>query len=481
MAVNAVHKQYADMQEKWKKCRVVVEGEDAVKAAGSLFLPMLSGQSGGEYAAYKMRALFYGATGRTLDGLLGAIFRREPVLTPAEGRVTEELKSVTQDYLTARDFATEAVFEVLALGRFGILVDAPQGGGTPYLAPYTAESIINWQTEATETGQKLTRVVLEEKYTTEGSDEFMPKDEIQYRVLEIVDSKYQQRVFRKSNVGTEDEGFVEISELTVWPTVAGAALDTIPFYFINPFNQSTTVFNPPLLSLVNVNLSHYRSSADLEHGRHFTGLPTAWVAGFTSNTLLHIGSSIAWVSEDPNAKAGFLEFTGQGLQSLENALKEKQDMMAVLGARMLEDPKKAVEAADTLETRYRGENSVLSTVSNTVSMVLSKVFTQLLAWRGVKKDVVYTLNKDFISSRLSFQEVQALMAAWQSGGMSWDVLFFNFQRGELYPEDMTKEEEANRIGTAPPPMALGKPQPGTGTGGGVDDEEDKEDGVINPS
>ena len=451
MPVNTPCNHYKKNKDKWFKCRTAAAGEDAVKEAGVSILPALTEQNGVEYNAYKGRALFYGATGRTVDGLLGAIFRKSPQIEQKQGRIKEELKSVTPDYQDCDNFASQMVYEILICGRVGVLVDAPANdAGKAYLATYQTESIINWRLQDTGRGLALSLVVLEEEYDEAGDDQFVTETKQQYRVLELTeDGVYQQRVFRAHVAGErkEDENteYAEVEDATVIPQVGGRALDYIPFMFVNAVDTTTRIYDAPILALANVNFSHYRSSADLEHGRHFTGLPTAWVAGFDKKDVLRIGSQIAWISEDSDAHAGYLEFTGQGLGSLENALKEKQEMMAVLGARMLEDTKKVVESDKTLSTRYRGENNVLSSIAKTASGALSTLFTWLMEWRGISTKITVQLNTDFINDRLSAKEVKELMESWQGGSFSWEVLFYNYKRGEVYPEDIDMEEEKNRM------------------------------------
>jgi hypothetical protein len=65
----------------------VLKGEDAVKAAGTRYLPRLDSQSEEEYAAYKERASFFGATPRTLEEYLDLVFRRAPVTSIGSGEL----------------------------------------------------------------------------------------------------------------------------------------------------------------------------------------------------------------------------------------------------------------------------------------------------------------------------------------------------------------------------------------------------------
>ena len=83
MSVSTTHPEYDLYAPKWRKVRVSIAGEEAVKEAGSEFLPILIGQTSEGYNGYKMRAMFYGASARTVQGLTGAIFRKPPeVLFP---------------------------------------------------------------------------------------------------------------------------------------------------------------------------------------------------------------------------------------------------------------------------------------------------------------------------------------------------------------------------------------------------------------
>ena len=119
--------------------------------------------------------------------------------------------------------------------------------------------------------------------------------------------------------------------------------------------------------------------------------------------------------------------------------------MAVLGARLLEDQKKAVETADAIRLRHSGENSLLATIADTVSRGLTVALTWLAEWQSAAGDVSVQLNKDFVDVAMTPQEITAMVAAWQSGGISRETLFYNLQRGEVIPAERTFEEEVELI------------------------------------
>lgn len=158
MPVDTKHSEYTAMLPRWTRCRTVVDGQDAVHAAGVRYLPKLAGQDEAEYDAYKARALFYNATGRTQEGLLGMVFRKQPEVT-LPGTLKPMLEDTDLAGTPVDTFIEAVTKEVIEVTRVGVLVDHPVVEGAsltvgqaqlsgirPYLSIYKAESIINWQT-----------------------------------------------------------------------------------------------------------------------------------------------------------------------------------------------------------------------------------------------------------------------------------------------------------------------------------------------
>jgi hypothetical protein len=301
----------------------------------------------------------------------------------------------------------------------------------PFLRWYSAESIINWRTSYINGSETLTLVVLREAAEVY-QDEFTSEEVIRYRVLDLTERGYRVRMI--------DDNNELLSE--VYPLELGQPMRYIPFTVLGANSASTTVQKPPLLDLVDTNLAHYRNSADYEHGLHFTGLPTPYVAGvqLAEGQTLSIGSMTAWVFPDPSAKAEYLEFKGDGLKTLQQALKDKEQRMAVLGARMLADDKRTAEAFGTIELRTAGERSVLASISRSASDAIERALNWMAEWVGAPQDAEFNLNTDFGAARMAPQMVSALLGAYQGDAMPLSVLFDNFQRGELIAPSMEFEE-----------------------------------------
>jgi hypothetical protein len=448
MPVTTQHAQYSAIQEDWGACRDAAAGSKAIKAQGERYLPKLSGMSDDEYLAYKTRALWYGATGRTIQGMAGCIFRKPPMFEVPDA-LTPDLKDITLTGMPLEDFSRTIIREVLEVGRFGVLVDMgrdvqPQDGRTvprPYWVGYRAEQIINWATTHRDGDTVLSMVVLQETHATPDPDDpFTDKQETQYRVLWLQAGQYRIDLYRKIQGQAERETWA-IAE-TITPMFRGQPLPYIPFQFFNACDISPAVERPPLLDLADLNLSHYRNSADHEHGIHFTALPTPWVAGFPTDTVLKIGSSVAWVSNDVNAKAGMLEYTGDGLGTLERSMDRKERLMAVLGARMLEEQKRAAESADSQRIRGAGEHSVLADMSRAVSSGITNALRWHAWWTGADQDAVTaSLNQEFVEAAMGPAELAELLKAWQGGAIAHETLYHNLERGGLTRPDVPFEEE----------------------------------------
>ncbi len=459
MKIDQHHPEYTAAQAKWRRARDVVAGQDAVHAAGETYLPRLKDQTNEEYRAYKERATFFGATKRTVQALHGMIFRKAPTDTLGDSDAAEALRQdVTLSGVSLADFAADATRETLEVGRCAVLVDFPPIGAErvtvaqaqaigaqPFMVLYKAESVINWRFQRINNRHTLTMVVLSEMREIM-VNEYETQSENIIRVLILRGGVYTQEVWTKPKDATE----WVLTESMV-PMMRGAVMNFIPFQFIGAETCDGCVNEPPLLDLVDLNISHYKSTADVEHGAHFAGLPTAVVSGYSAqeNEKLYIGSATAWVFPDPAAKASFLEFTGQGLTALETRIKAKEMQMAVTGARMLAPDKAAAEATRTLEIRQSGEVSALAAMANNIGHALSNCLTWLVTWAGVGTEAKIGLNTDYMVQSLSAQEITALVGAWQSGAISGQTLFYNLKQGEMIEQGVTFEDEEARIGDAP--------------------------------
>lgn len=461
--VTAPHPAYERMLPPWQMCIDAAEGEIAVHLAGTKYLPKLKGEKDDAYTARKNRTPFFNATWRTISGLKGMMFRKSPQRNVPAGI---ELYMLDVDMAgTPLDlFVQHLAEEVLTVGRAGVLVDYPRVetegmtvamaaamGVRPMLQMYKAADIINWKCGRINGVMQLVLVVLREDAVIEGKDEFDHASENRYRVLDLVNGAYRQRVYRSA--GGKDE---QIGE-DIFPQMGGRSMTSIPFVIFGADKLGADVESPPLLDLATMNFKHYTVSADYEHGCHFSGLPTLFVFGLNPDTdnPIYIGGPAANCVPDASGSAVYAQVQG-GFEALQHNLESKEHQMAVLGARMLEQQKNAVESAEGQSQRVNGEASMLAALANVLSMGMERCLSIFAQWAGAAGDVIYRINTDYLPVSLGAQELLALVTAWQSGAISQETLYHNLQAGEIIQEGVTFEEEQERIASrAPALLGLG--------------------------
>lgn len=438
MPVSSQHPDYEARKPSWIKCRDAYDGSESIKAAGVAYLPRLSEQSTEDYAAYKHRALFYSITSKTLAALVGMASAKPPIC-----KYPEELKPYFADDsgVQFHEILSQALTEDLLMGRFGVFIDRPETGGPPTLAGYAAESIINWRTDAQ---GDPTMVVLEESILVQDpQDAFKLVKSCQYRhLLLVANPDLAKTLMYVQDLYDADDKFVR----RIVPTNTGKVMDYIPFYVVNPYGLGFAMQKPPVIDIVDINISHYCTSADLEHGRHYTGLPVPVVSGVDASTTLRIGSMTAWVLPDPNARATYLEFTGQGLISLEKALSEKQSQLASLSARLIGQSSNGSEAAETVRLRYMSETASLAAVVRAIEALMNRIYKCLAKMEDLNPDEVsIKMDKEFLDSRMSANDLRETVKAFIEGGISAETLVYNLRRGDVLPPDREDSAELAAI------------------------------------
>jgi hypothetical protein len=260
-------------------------------------------------------------------------------------------------------------------------------------------------------------------------DMFTPNIVHQYRALYLgSDMIYHQQLYRE-NPNKKDDYIAYGPEIT--PMRRGVPLNYIPFVFINSTGITVDLEEPILKDLADVNIGHWRNSVDHEYGLHLVALPTPWASGLKAatgeNDKIQLGPSVVWELE-LQGQAGMLEFTGEGLKAIESAMEDKKKQMATLGARLLEDGPAAntAETATGVKLRHSGDHATLRTVASVLEQGLTAVLQMMAWWEGgsdfyTEEPVVVELNKDYLNTRASAQEVTAMLTALQAGEISFET------------------------------------------------------------
>ena len=455
--VDHQHPLYEELKPSWDQVNDCIKGERQVKKKKDIYLPKpnpsdVSAENETRYKQYLTRAVFYNVTARTLSGLVGQVFSKDPVL-----EVPPLLDSIIEDSdgsgVSLVQQSKCVLGHVLANGRAGLFVDYPtvegvatrqdqlDGSIRPNILHYDAPSIINWRSERVGAKNRLTLIVLSETYV-DSDDGFKEEIVEQFRVLRLVEGIYQVQIYRRSTAqGSGAYGLVE--EFT--PTSAqGVVLTEIPFQFIGWENNDEEPDLPPLYDLSVLNLAHYRNSADYEEASYIVGQPTPFMTGLDQSWVddvlqgqIHLGSRAA-VPLPEGGSMGLIQASANSMPK--EAMDTKERQMVALGAKLVEQ-RNVQRTATEAGLENASETSVLASAANNTAEAFRKSLKWCMQFIGTDGEIEFELHTDFNIYKLDPQQQQALLSLWQNDVLTWDELRDNLKKASIaeLPNDEARD------------------------------------------
>lgn len=462
MPVDTTNPTYDLYKNEWIKTRDACKGSVAVKDKKAQYLPVPDadtnpmGTDSIRYKQYIKRAVYTNFTGRTKNALVGAAFRKTPIIELPDG-LEYLIDDATGDGLSLEQLAKDELANLLETGRSLLLVDYPQTKKglsaeevsildlSATIIPYTAETVINWKTSIFAGRSLLTLVVLEEAYI-DSSDEFGHESKTQYRVLRLDEQGYSQQLYR------DDKPYTEM----FYPKKAdGSTFDYIPVTFVGSQNNDTTIDNAPLSDIADVNMAHYCNSADYEESCFITGQPTLFIT--------HSLTQEQWSEYNPKgikigSRAGHvLGETGSAnlLQANPNnlvmeAMKAKEQQMVAIGARIITD-RGNNETAEGARIRFASENSVLGDIVGNLSSAIKSCIYWCGEFMGIDTDdCVFTINREFYDKMVDPQTIMSLVTLLDRQIVSSQDIFDRLKAGGLIDAERKLEDVQDEVGDLSP-------------------------------
>jgi hypothetical protein len=470
--------------------RDAIAGEPTVKEARTKYLPMpnasdQSKENKARYDAYIARAVFYNVARRTLFGLIGQVFMRDPVVkVPA--LLNPLVANATGSGINLTQLSKKAVSLNLAYSRAGILVDYPttegQGGASvaeleagkirPTLYVYAPTEIINWRTIDRGAEEVLSLVVIFETWCVQ-DDGFEMKNSGQFRVLRLDEEGYYvHEIWREPNPTKADgtkipRGNYQLHEVFKPTDANGNRLDEIPFMFMGSENNDVNPDNPNFYDLASLNLAHYRNSADYEESCYVVGQPTPVLTGLTEEWVNNVlKGTVAFGSRGgiplpTGADAKLLQAEPNTM--LKEAMDTKERQMVALGAKLVEQ-KEVQRTATEAELEAASEGSTLSSATKNVSAAFEWALKWAARWIGAgDAGVKFELNTDFDIARMTPDERRQIIEEWQKGAITFTEMRTGLRKAGIATEDDAKAKADIAKDTAEA-MALAMPanEPGDG-------------------
>lgn len=414
----ASHSAYTERVKRWET-NLDAASEDGVKSKGEIYLKKPSSDwDADDYTHYLDRAIFFNIVSSTLDSLLGFALNKEPKL-----ELSPEIKGMAEkmgDGSTFPQHARNAIWNLLVLGRVGLLVDYPvkvegetrsaASKAQPKITVYPATSIVNWQEQIIDGETKLTMVSLKEARFKPDIDPFAPQTIDTRLIYMLIEGKCFFAYFDVE--GGQEPAFYPVLDFR------GVQLEEIPFYFVGTVNNTARIDeaeqSAPVSALVDLNISHYKSTADHEDTIWLAGQATLVISGYNPISAenpsgdakaIKTGSRTAILLEQ-GGTASLLQAAGNSMAF--EWMQAKVAMMAMIGAKIIQ-PNPALRTATEVNSENAKQYSVLSLLVKNLQDSYVKAFNMACIFQSgnysAKNEVVFDssymdqgVNGDVISN-----------------------------------------------------------------------------------
>ena len=444
MALNTLDKEYREQQELREQTRAAIAGKyEVMKIITCLPGPQyksftsFDGMTDQAYnqarrcneqntlrvASYWSRGRWFPATGRTYETLGGMVWSKEP-----ESDIQPKLEYLIDNADGAgcglREVAQKVTAEVIAVARYGVLVDMPaspvDGDGNrvsltraqnesnqflPKWITYKAERILTPRTNGTSNSVDEIRLI--ETYSEQKS-EFEWEDKDYVRRLIMIDGVYHNQLWTDKGTMLSD----------VMPVANGKVMAEIPFQFFGADDNSPECSKLPLYDLANVNLGHFVLDCDNRDNLHFhgQGMTNIFVANggdFEEANPSGINVGAKGVNQfGPEDRLEIVQIAATGAIATE--MLRDEDRMVMSGAQLVTDN----GSNQTLGAKRIDANASMSALKR-ISYNISDGFKQLFVWTsaflGEAGESTYKLNSDFITDDLTPEMINAHIALVQGG------------------------------------------------------------------
>lgn len=423
-----------EIAEEWRIMRDTYRGEIAVKHRGEVYLPMPSGYKhhpGGSdvglamYTAYKTRARFPEIVSSAVRGMVGIAHAQEwqievpnalmPLWENSDG------KGLPLEALSKR-----ITTELLITGRYGLLADAPAGGGDIYLAGYRAEEIANWSED--DDFYSLVELI----YQREGE---AWQANVRKRLLELDGGRYVQRVYIDGVLTEEYEPRAR----------GGRALDMIPLTIGGAMDLDLKPDTPPLIGVGRAAIAHYQLNADYRNQLYMSGQETLVLHNVeTPPNAVGAGVVISLQAADgmKDTRAEYIGPSGVGIDAHVVAMDREQAAAVRSGAQLFDNTPRGQESGEARRLRFSAETATLSSIVGASAMILERSLKQAAIMAGANPDdCIVAPPQNLLEGAMDAQTLQAMFAVYAGGGMAWETYYENLQRGRVASPERTPDEE----------------------------------------
>jgi hypothetical protein len=222
--------------------------------------------------------------------------------------------------------------------------------------------------------------------------------------------------------------------------------------FVGAKNNDSTIDDAPLADIAEINIAHFRNSADYEESCFIVGQPSLFITTSMSNEQfksmnpqgIKLGSRTGHVLGETGS-ASLLQADPN--QLVMEAMKAKEQQMVAIGARIITD-RADRETAEAARIRFASENSVLGDVVGNLSEGIRKCIDWVGEFMNADtSDAYFEINREFYDKTVDPQMIMSMVTLLDRDIIGEQDIFDRLKGAGLVDQDRKMEDikdEANQ-------------------------------------
>ncbi len=406
--------------------RTLMDGTEAMRAAGETFLPREDAESQENYDSRVARSFLFGGFERTVEILAGEVFDKPLQI---KGKTPQQFVDFADNIdLQGHDltqFSREAFEKALWQAQGFILVELPKPpkdengnvrqttaaedkalGRRPYWVWLSGENLLGGMTEM-ENGRVIYKQLRFLEYVVEPDGVFGEKEIKQVRVL----TPGVWQIWREHTTSDGRATWIVHDEGAL------ALPDIIPIVqFITGRAKSQFNIKPPLTGLAELNQAHWISSSDQNNILHFTRIPFLFGRMLDKDpegqvivsprNLLH--------SNNPDSDLKFVEHTGAAMGDGWKDQERLEMLMGLYGLQLVSDARSGNVTATEKALTTAKTSSFLNSLALGWQSVVNEAIKLTCAVLKITYDGGVMVNTDF-SLALSNFDNKIILEGYSTG------------------------------------------------------------------
>ena len=447
---------YEQMSSSWSLILDLLDGTQAMRAAGTTWLPQEPSEEDDAYNARLGRSILYNGYKDTLNKLKNRPFTVPVKITDLPASLEYLEDDVDGMGTSMSDFIREILANLIKFGIAHIYVDHSKvtidqpdseekrkptiaeetaAGARVFFTSVSPVDLIGWQTQKVENSsvQDLTQIRIQE--TSIEADGDYGDGEVDYvTVYNKDDWERHQKLDPEKN-----DSYQKVED-------GPSTLGKIPLVTIYASKDGYMTAEAPLMDLAWLNLAHWQSYSDQRNILKFSRFGLLFGKGFSPAQVksgkIVVGPRRAVLTNSTEAELKYVEPSGKGIEAGQWDLGDIEEKMRVLGNQP------TVKDIPTTATENRNDES--RTVSQLQTWVGATERGMVAAlklaaeWRGVEpsEEMAIDIYSDFEATILGGSDKELLLKTREAGEITRERHLREQQRRGVYSQDMDPEEEA---------------------------------------